>query len=678
MWKGWLGLMIGYCCCSNVLAVQHATLALGMIDGKAWQAEGVSLQLQLTEPLAMKLEIASLHLPSLPQALHKVEITCPHIEYRADLIACAKAQLSLPALSKTVADLSFQYHPATQKIQLKLQSWAVAGGTLAGEVESAGEQIQVDLQASQLNLASLLKNLEIPPETAMNLAGIAQFKVKATMGGQHSQVQVDGQTTRLYFSSADASHAGEQLNLAFNIKAKQNQDAWQINSDLKLLAGEILSQPLYIKLEKNKPIEASLAANYQDNALHLQNFQYHHADILNLGAQGKFKFSTPFTVENLRVMLPKTLLQPVYKAYLQEGAEKESALSSLQLRGDIALQLDWDQEQGTFRSQLHDIHVEDTNKRFAFHGLDGELIWGSEKADAPSYLNWQAGFIAKHIPLGASGLKAVLQGHSIRLLGALNQPVLDGAFQIDKLHLHDVGLETMHGDFSANLQPISLPALCTALDFPKLNGQLSGSIPSVRYHQDGIDLGGALTVQAFDGEMIIRTLHIDKLSSRSPILSADIAVKQFDLATLTQVTEFGEIQGRLSGKIQGLKMVNWQPIAFNALLITPKDDDSTHLISQKAVNNLTSLGGNGAINALSRGVLSFFENFSYERLGWGCRLENGVCEMRGVEDAPNGYYIVKGGGLPRIDVIGYNKRVNWDVLLNRLKAVTKLQKPIIK
>jgi hypothetical protein len=125
-------------------------------------------------------------------------------------------------------------------------------------------------------------------------------------------------------------------------------------------------------------------------------------------------------------------------------------------------------------------------------------------------------------------------------------------------------------------------------------------------------------------------------------------------------------------------MVNWQPIAFNALFITPKNDDSTHLISQKAVNNLTSLGGNGAINALSRGVLSFFENFSYERLGWGCRLENGVCEMRGVEDAPNGYYIVKGGGLPRIDVIGYNKRVNWNELLNRLKAVTKLEKPIIK
>ena len=231
---------------------------------------------------------------------------------------------------------------------------------------------------------------------------------------------------------------------------------------MKLLAGEILSQPLYIKLEKNKPIEASVAAHYQNNALHLQNFQYHHADILNFGAQGKFKFSTPFTVENLRVMLPKTLLQPVYKTYLQEGAEKESALSSLQLRGDIALQLDWDQKQGSFHSQLHDIHVEDTNKRFAFHGLDGELIWGSEKADAPSYLNWQAGFIAKHIPLGASGLKAVLQGHSVRLLGVLNQPVLDGACQIDKLHLHDVGLETMHGDFSANLQPISLPALCTA------------------------------------------------------------------------------------------------------------------------------------------------------------------------------------------------------------------------
>ena len=35
-----------------------------------------------------------------------------------------------------------------------------------------------------------------------------------------------------------------------------------------------------------------------------------------------------------------------------------------------------------------------------------------------------------------------------------------------------------------------------------------------------------------------------------------------------------------------------------------------------------------------------------------------------------GYYLVKGGGLPRIDIIGYAHRVDWDTLLERIGSVT--------
>ncbi len=82
--------------------------------------------------------------------------------------------------------------------------------------------------------------------------------------------------------------------------------------------------------------------------------------------------------------------------------------------------------------------------------------------------------------------------------------------------------------------------------------------------------------------------------------------------------------------------------------------------------------------ALSRSFLRVFDDFSYDRLGLSCRLENGVCEMGGVAPAKNGYYIVKGGGLPRIDVIGYQRRVNWPVLVKRLEAVTTGSGPVIR
>jgi hypothetical protein len=70
-------------------------------------------------------------------------------------------------------------------------------------------------------------------------------------------------------------------------------------------------------------------------------------------------------------------------------------------------------------------------------------------------------------------------------------------------------------------------------------------------------------------------------------------------------------------------------------------------------------------------VLSVFDNFSYDKLGLGCNLNHGICELTGVATADYGYYIVKGGGLPRIDVMGYNSRIDWLVLQERLQRITQ-------
>ena len=53
--------------------------------------------------------------------------------------------------------------------------------------------------------------------------------------------------------------------------------------------------------------------------------------------------------------------------------------------------------------------------------------------------------------------------------------------------------------------------------------------------------------------------------------------------------------------------------------------------------------------------------------------------MGGVESAPQGYIIVKGGGIPAITVMGYNRNVNWRELIDRLQRITQGNvKPIIQ
>jgi hypothetical protein len=45
--------------------------------------------------------------------------------------------------------------------------------------------------------------------------------------------------------------------------------------------------------------------------------------------------------------------------------------------------------------------------------------------------------------------------------------------------------------------------------------------------------------------------------------------------------------------------------------------------------------------------------------------------MSGIEDLPQGYVIVKGGGIPAISVIGYNRRVDWQELVDRLGRIVQ-------
>ena len=120
----------------------------------------------------------------------------------------------------------------------------------------------------------------------------------------------------------------------------------------------------------------------------------------------------------------------------------------------------------------------------------------------------------------------------------------------------------------------------------------------------------------------------------------------------------------------GLRLEDWRPVRFDAHLEAPPGDRSRHRINQQAVKSLMRIGGGGIGGLLSGTFLRLFHEFSYRRIGVSCVLRNGVCDMGGVSPAPDGgYYLVEGGGLPRISVVGFVRRVDWDTLVDQVRAV---------
>jgi hypothetical protein len=182
-------------------------------------------------------------------------------------------------------------------------------------------------------------------------------------------------------------------------------------------------------------------------------------------------------------------------------------------------------------------------------------------------------------------------------------------------------------------------------------------------------------VAVFDGDITVDALRIVELLSPLPRLTADIRLRRLDLEPLTSTFAFGQITGRLDGEILGLRLLNWQPSAFDARFYTSPTDPDRQRISQRAIDNLAELGGAGG---LSYGFLRFFDSFNYAVIGIGCRLEREVCEMNGAEAANGGYYLVRGRGLPRINVIGSATRVSWPALLQQLANLPQMERAEIR
>jgi hypothetical protein len=155
-----------------------------------------------------------------------------------------------------------------------------------------------------------------------------------------------------------------------------------------------------------------------------------------------------------------------------------------------------------------------------------------------------------------------------------------------------------------------------------------------------------------------------------PGLAADVRVADLDLEQLTQTFSFGRIAGRLEGHIHELRMLDWEPVAFDAWLGTPERQTGSNDISRQAVNRLTTIGGGSATAALTGPLMRLFNSFSYRRLGLGCRLRNNVCHLRGLGEDEGSVVLLEGAGVPKITIRAFNRNIDWPQMVSNLVAIS--------
>ena len=476
--------------------------------------------------------------------------------------------------------------------------------------------------------------------------------------------------------TADASIAGERLGGRFAIDYRTTPALSLLALDGELRGGEFLAGNTYVALPAT-PVGLRIdAMRHAGAGWELPRIEWRDGDALSV--EGDARFASDASLQALEVDVHSGDMSPLRQRYLS-GWLGLFGLGEVDLHGamDMHLQLRDGQLQ-VADARLHGVNLRDPGERFVFDGLQGDVRY-SAGAAVQSELRWASGklygleFDAARLPFAsADGL--------LRFREDATVPIMGGTMTFRGLTIRPPqGEASADIRFALVLDDIDFGRVSTVLGLPAFQGRLSGTIPNARYANERIDFDGGLSMQLFDGRVAFSSLALERPFGSAPSLSADIAFDDLDLLRLTEVLGFGSITGRLDGRIDGLRLVDWTPVAFDARFITDAKPGVKQRISQRAVQNISSVGDASFVTSLQGKLIGLFDDFGYRRIGIGCHLVNEVCSMSGLHSASNAFTIVEGAGLPRLGVVGFNRQVDWPTLVERLVAVGSGEvKPVVE
>ena len=611
-----------------------------------------------------------------------------------------QGRLRLTVGHVAAADLGYAFQDLTWECPLQRDASGQGGWLCEGVLRSGpgpGMRLAVDLGATGIHAAlgagdsriDLAHDTRTPDLTRIELARVplawaqalvaqaweaaqlgagsldGSMRISAPTGGT---LGLDAQLRLAQgaFETADASAAGEGLEARVEVGFRSPGGRNLVVVDGELGGGALLFGNAFIDLPDTPvPLRVAAAREAPSSGWTLERFSWQ--DGTTLAAHGSAEFTPDAGLKTLDVELVSddTTLLPA--RYLS-GWLALAGLADLQMTGGLDARVGLD-PQGVRhgRLRLDDLDLLGQGGRFAFEGLDGEVALASG-TPADSMLQWRTAAVSG-LTFGPAQL--ALQGldGELRLREAARVELLGGKVVLDPLSLRlPVAGQRLRLDFALAVEDVEVEQLSAAFGWPAFGGRLSGRIPTGRYENERLEFEGGLSVDVFDGRIDVGSLSMDRPFGVAPTLSADLKLHELDLFAITEVFDMGHITGRLSGHMDGLRLVDWQLSAFDAELGTVPRRGVRQRISQRAVQNISSVGSGGFIGGLQGQLIGFFDDFGYSRIGISCRLRNDVCRMGGLRSAGNAFTIVEGAGIPHLRVIGHNRNVDWPTLVERLAA----------
>lgn len=605
--------------------------------------------IRVSQDLETVVEISGIAHPEIGE-LGSIALRCP----AQSLMRCGQGRLTWTM--KGARPIAFEVERLSDRFRLTGDD----GGRL---IFRRGGQDRAEISIRDLPAALI-------PAPAVGWLGLADLSasVSGTLAVDGDRFEGAFRIRQLAFDTPDGQYAGGDLALDLGLDWATAEGRLRIEANWS--AGELLLGPAYLP-PPEAPVTLEMdAQRLGQEGWRVERVALEQAGTISLAAAGQIVPGDPVRLAALDLEIDNGDIASLWRQGLSSVA---GTRGWGQLRPDGQLSGRLRLENGSIASaglRLADVDIADGDERLAVSGLGVWLGWEHSGEALELGANWQSARLLR-IPLGASAFAFRTDGSgTLALVDSFRLPVLDGALVVERLAWRDwVGLDRRLS-LDARLEPIDLSALTRALGWTEFGGRLSGNFPGIRLSGSVIDVQGGLELDLFGGSARINGLSIERPFGSLPALAADMEFDSLDLEQVTGAFEFGRMLGLMSGHVRDLRLLDWQPVRFDAWFETLERSPDRE-ISQKAVDSISSLSGGGSA-AISGTLLRWFDDFPYRKAGLGCRLAENVCSMRGLRDADNGGYVILEGRLiPRLDIVGYQRRVDWPRLMAQLAAATK-------
>jgi hypothetical protein len=656
-------------------AIDRIVLEIGEIALPGTAGGGITATLDLGPRGAASAHVraAQMDLPSPIGTLREIQLSCANVVVREPIFACRTARLS--AQGGPTRSISMQaegeYDSTHGAMSFEGSEFGVAGGTaqFSGRLDSGGWSFEGAATGLDVQQVRALASPWFKVPANLTFDGHVDLQGEAVDRNGDTALNAELRTADFNLTNDAGTIVAEKVTTGLRLAAERTASGYDIEARLDGGAGQALAGPVLLDLNAN-PLRldgrgrwAGDTLTVDEMALVQKNLSEAHGNAVVELKGGKPRIAQAH-LDLTNVLFPAayTSFMQILLAATDFGQLKTTGIAHGNL--DIA-----NNAISKLQMQMSHLAMVDAQGKFAMSDVNAGINWipDAQAVVEPSYLSWDRAS-AYGLSGGAARLDFRAHASGFELVKPARLPIFDGAVVVNTLAARGLGAADAELDFDAKIEPISMQRLSRAFGWPAMSGQLSGAIPGLTYRKGTLSVEGDIVASVFDGTIVGRGFRLQNPLGPWPRLFADVTARRLDLSLVTRTFAIGSITGRLDADIKDLELFDWSPVAFDARLYSTPDDRSKKLISQKAVTSISNVGGGGGsvAAALQSGVLRFFDDFRYDQLGITCKLENEVCLMGGIEPAGIGYYIVRGKGLPRIDIIGNQGRVAWPQLVAQI------------